>query len=364
MKQFYTLVLLSFTLIVARGADFDYVFQKGMAGYECFRIPAIIKAKNGDLVAFAEARKSSCSDTGDIDLVMRRSSDGGKSWSALSVLWDDGNNVCGNPAPVVERKSGTIFLLLTWNLGSDHERDIIALKSKDTRRVYVTKSTDHGLSWERPKEFTSTTKLESWTWYATGPVHGIQLQHNKKFKGRLMIPCDHIEADTKHYYSHIIYSDDKGKSWQLGGSTPQHQVNECAIAELPNGDLMLNMRNYDRENKNRKVSISKDGGATWSELKNDPSLIEPICQGSLLGHKDALFFSNPASKEARVNMTLRRSKDGGHTWDSSIVINEGPSAYSDLVMINDKLIGILYEGGIDSPYEGIAFEVVDKSRFD
>ena len=197
MKQFYTLVLLFFTLIIAKGADFDYVFQKGMAGYECFRIPAIVKAKNGDLVAFAEARKSSCSDTGDIDLVMRRSSDGGKSWSALSVLWDDGNNVCGNPAPVVERKSGTIFLLLTWNLGSDHERDIIALKSEDTRRVYVTKSTDHGLSWERPKEITSTTKLENWTWYATGPVHGIQLQHNKKLKGRLVIPCDHIEAETK-----------------------------------------------------------------------------------------------------------------------------------------------------------------------
>ena len=276
----------------------------------------------------------------------------------MQVIWDDGNNVCGNPAPVVEQNSGIIFLLMTWNLGSDHERDIIAQKSEDTRRVFVTQSSDNGISWNEPQEITSTTKKQNWTWYATGPVHGIQMDINEKHKGRLVIPCDHIEAETKHYYSHIIYSDDKGKTWQLGGSTPQHQVNECTVAEMPNGDLMLNMRNYDRDSKNRKISISKDGGITWSSLKDDPVLIEPICQGSLLKHEDRLFFSNPASKKSRENMTLKISDDDGISWDNKIVINKGPSAYSDLVTVDEDQIGILYEGGLESPYDGIAFEIV------
>lgn len=349
--------------LIAAEKDFNFIFEQGMEGYNCFRIPAIVKTTNGTILAFAEARKKSCSDTGDIDLVLRRSTDGGKTWSKIQVVWDDGSNVCGNPAPVVEMESGAVFLLMTWNLGSDHEHDIIAQNSKDTRRIYVSQSADHGDSWSEPREITSTTKQENWTWYATGPVHGIQLNKNKKHKRRLIIPCDHIEAETKHYYSHIIYSDDKGQTWQLGGSTPQHQVNECAIAELNNGDLMLNMRNYDRENKNRKISISKDGGITWSDLHDDPILIEPICQGSLLSNKKVLYFSNPASKDSRENMTLRMSNDDGKSWSKSKVINKGPSAYSDLVMLGKNQIGILYEGGRESPYEGIAFEMVEMQIF-
>ena len=319
--------LMCFNLFLkAEEKDFNYIFQPGMDGYECFRIPAIVKAKNGDLLAFAEARKKSCSDTGDIDLVLRRSDDGGETWNKLQIIWEDGNNVCGNPAPVVEQETGKVFLLLTWNLGTDHERDIIDQKSEDTRRVFITQSSDNGVSWEKPKEITESAKKKRWTWYATGPVHGIQMINNEEYKGRLIIPCDHIEADTKHYYSHVIYSDDKGKTWQLGGTTPQHQVNECAIAELENGDLMLNMRNYDRNSKNRKISISKDGGISWSVLKNDDTLIEPICQGSLLSDGDQLFFSNPASKKSRKNMTLRLSVDDGLSWDKKISINKGPSA--------------------------------------
>lgn len=357
-------VLLFFIFIVhnseAEGdKTFNYIFQKGMQGYACFRIPVIVKSTDGTLLAFAEARKKSCSDTGDIDLVLRRSTDGGITWGKIQVIWDDGNNVCGNPAPVVEQKSGVVYLLLTWNLGSDHERDIIAQKSKDTRRVYVMQSADNGITWQKPMEITSTTKKENWTWYATGPVHGIQMHKNKKYKGRMIIPCDHIEAETKHYYSHIIYSDDSGQTWQLGGSTPQHQVNECAVAELPNGDLLLNMRNYDRDSKNRKISMSKDGGITWSDLKNDKTLIEPICQGSLLSDGQRLYFSNPASQESRENMTLRISNDNGKSWKRQIAVNQGPSAYSDLVKIGKDQIGILYEGGIESPYEGIAFEVLN-----
>jgi sialidase-1 len=367
VKLIIVIFLLSPTTLKAGKKDFNYIFSQGMGGYNCFRIPAIVQSTNGTLIAFAEARKKSCSDTGDIDLVMRRSTDGGKSWSELTVIWDDGENVCGNPAPVVEQESGTVFLLLTWNLGSDHERDIIAQKSKDTRRVFVSQSNDDGISWDKPKEITSTTKKANWTWYATGPVHGIQMSDDSKYSGRLVIPCDHIEAETKHYYSHVIYSDDKGQTWQLGGSTPQHQVNECAIAELANGDLMLNMRNYDRDNKNRKVSISNNGGITWSDLKNDLTLIEPICQGSLLNNsvkgKNELYFSNPASQKSRENITLRKSMDNGVSWSAEIVVHQGPSAYSDMVMIDKKHIGILYEGGEKSAYEGIAFETFTTGAF-
>ncbi len=354
-------------MILAQEKQFHYIFQQGQDGYACFRIPAIIKSTNGTLLAFAEARKKSCSDTGDIDLVMKSSADDGKTWSKLSVIWDDGENVCGNPAPVVEQESGKIYLLMTWNLGKDHERDIIAQKSSDTRRVFVTHSNDNGLTWQAPTEITSATKKGNWTWYATGPVHGIQLSKNKLYKGRLVIPCDHIEAETQQYYSHILYSDDKGETWNLGGSTPQDQVNECTVAERDNGDLILNMRNYDRDSKSRKISTSHDGGITWIDLFNDPALIEPICQGSMLNNDkkgdNRMLFSNPASQKSRENMTIKLSEDGGMEWSKKLVVHQGPSAYSDMVWINREKVAIIYEGGNKSPYEGISFEVFNLADF-
>ena len=321
----------------------------------------------GTLLAFAEGRKNSSSDTGDIDLVMKRSEDNGKTWSDLIVLRDDGLNVCGNPAPVQDRKTGKIFLLSTWNLGSDREPDIIKSKSLDTRRVFVMVSSDDGKTWSEAKEITSSVKQDNWTWYATGPCHGIQVLKGK-YRNRLVIPCDHIEAITEKYYSHIIFSDDNGKTWQLGGTTQQDQVNECAVAELSGGRLMLSMRNYDRTQKTRKISVSDDGGATWGNIRSDPSLIEPVCQASLLTYSlpgkrkpGIMLFTNPASENSRVNMTLRISYDEGATWPVSKVLHEGPSAYSDIVRLRSGDVGVLYEAGKKSPYEGIVFEVVSKS---
>jgi sialidase-1 len=339
------------------------LFTAGDAGYACFRIPAIVKSGNGTLLAFAEARKKGCSDTGDIDLVLRRSADEGKTWSPLQVIWDDGENVAGNPAPVVDRQTGTIWLLSTWNLGTDHEGQIIDQTSKDTRRIYLLKSTDDGLTWSPAQDITPSVKLPSWTWYATGPVHGIQLR-NRSFEGRLMIPCDHIEAGTKKYFSHVIFSDDHGATWNLGGTTPDDQVNECTVAELPDGRLMLNMRNYDRKQKNRKVSISEDGGATWSGLRDDAKLIEPICQAALLditmkGRRKALVFLNPADSIARRNLELKISLDEGLSWTLLSTVHAGPAAYSDVARVNRRELGCLYEAGEKSPYEGIRFRKVD-----
>jgi sialidase-1 len=246
---------------------------------------------------------------------------------------------------------------MTWNLGTDHEQDIINEKSKDTRRVFVSSSSNDGESWTTPKEITNDVKLRNWTWFATGPCHGIQLEHSK-YKGRLIIPCDHIEAETKKYYSHIIFSDDHGKTWKLGGSSPQDKVNECTVAELTDGKLVLNMRNYDRTQKTRKISYSSDGGITWSDISPDKDLIEPICQASLIFSENhrTLFFLNPANEDLRINMTLKASTDSGKSWKIVKVLNPGPSAYSDLTLFNKNNLGCLYEGGRNNPYEGIAFE--------
>jgi sialidase-1 len=341
----------------------DYLFESGTEGYACFRIPALVTTTKGTILAFAEGRKKGCSDTGDIDLVMKRSQDGGNSWSELVVIRDDGENVCGNPAPVVDESTGTIHLLTTWNLGTDREKDIIEGKSKDTRRIFVMQSSDDGLTWSESLEITGSAKLENWTWYATGPCHGIQLKRGPH-KGRLLIPCDHIEAGSKKYYSHTIYSDDHGITWKLGGSTPQDQVNECTVAELSDGRLMLNMRNYDRSQKSRRVAFSEDGGESWSNIMADPTLIEPICQASLLmvsrakDKESTLLFLNPADENKRQKMTLRISRDEGSTWEESMELHEGPAAYSDLSLLSNGNLGCLYEAGDSSPYEGIIFKEI------
>ncbi len=340
------------------------IYRKDQDGYSCFRIPAIVRSKAGTLLAFAEARKNSCSDTGNIDLVLKRSEDGGKTWSNLIIIWDAGNNVCGNPAPVVDQETGRIILVSCWNLGEDHEKDIIDKTSKDSRRIFVLYSDDDGKKWSAPKDITSSVKHSDWTWYATGPCHGIQLQ-NKKYKGRIVVSANHMVADTKSYHSQLIYSDNKGETWKLGGVVSEHGGNESSVVELGNGELMLNMRNYNREeSKTRSYAISKDGGETISKMHYLPELIEPICQGSTLNLMkdgkigDNILFSNPASTESREKMTIKLSEDNGQTWPYAYLVYSGPSAYSDLVNLPDGNIGLLYEYGINNPYEKIGFTII------
>lgn len=295
-KGFFFLPVLLCISTVTRAQELPFIYKSGENGYQCFRIPAVVTTARGTLLAFAEARRNDCGDAGDIDLVVKRSPDAGKTWGPIEIVWNDGANTCGNPAPVVDSRTGTVLLLSTWNLGTDHEKDIIAGTSKDTRRVFVFSSADDGNSWSAPREITKHVKKGDWTWYATGPVNGIQLRDGKH-KGRLVIPCDHIEAASKKYYSHSIYSDDGGNVWKLGGTTPEDMVNECTVAELPNGNLMLNMRNYG-PTRYRKVAFSKDGGESWSVPQTDTVLTEPVCQGSLLwyayrGKDHSLLFPTP-----------------------------------------------------------------------
>ena len=325
------------------------VWVSGQGGYASYRIPALVRANDGTMLAFCEGRVKGISDSGDIDLVMRRSMDEGRTWGPMEIIWDDGKNTCGNPCPVVDRKTGNIFLLATRNLGHDHEPEIIQGTSEETRTVWVLESSDHGRNWSVPKEITSATKSPDWSWYATGPGAGIQMQKGK-LAGRLVIPCDHIEKESKKYFSHVIFSDDHGVTWQMGGSTPLDKVNECEVAELEDGRLLLNMRNYDRTQKTRQRAESLDGGLTWIRQNHDAALIEPICQASLRrlrwkkGNKPGiLMFSNPASSSAREKLTLRFSWDEGNSWPESWLIYAGSSAYSCLAVTKGGAPACLFE---------------------
>lgn len=327
---------------------FTDVFKAGTEGYHSYRIPSLIVTAKGTVLAFCEARKNNRSDAGDIDLVLKRSLDGGKSWQPMQVVWDDGPHTCGNPCPVVDRSTGTIWLLLTHNLGTDTEAKLVDGKSEGTRTVWVSHSTDDGATWVKPVEITKDVKQPDWTWYATGPGIGIQMR-----SGRMVIPCDNKVAVTKARQSHVIFSDDHGKTWKLGGVVGPN-CNESQVVQLADGSLMLNMRSYEA-NHLRLVAKSRDGGVTWSAPKEDPALIEPVCQASIIrvpGEAPMLLFSNPASIK-REKLTLKLSFNDGRTWPVVHELHPGPAAYSCLTVLPDQRLACLYECGDKSAYDVI-----------
>ena len=330
------------------------VFVAGDGGYHTYRIPSAILAPNGTLLAFAEGRRGGVGDAGDIDLVLRRSHDGGRSWAPLQIIGDNGPNTFGNPCAVVDARTNTVWLLTTQNRGTDREKDIIAGTSDGSRTVWVMRSQDDGVSWSTPVEITSSVKARDWTWYATGPGVGIQTRD-----GRLVVPANHAEAQTGIHRSHLFFSDDGGKSWTLG-ATSDAGTNESQVVELADGRLLLNMRNHPPKPDNfRMIARSDDGGRTLSAAVPDRALIEPPAQASLIRFSTAkardqnrLLFANPASA-ARERMTVRVSDDEGLTWPVSRVVHDGPAAYSSLVVLPDGTIGVLFERGDRSPYERI-----------
>ena len=325
------------------------VFVAGQDGYHTYRIPALVLTTKNTLLAFCEGRKNNRRDHGDLDLVLKRSSDGGRSWSRQQVVYEEGGSAevtIGNPAPVVDQDTGVIWLPFC----------------RDNDKVLITHSSDDGRNWTQPIDITGDVKEPDWTWYATGPVSGIQLRR-PPYRGRLVIPCDHRMGGAENPWnqagrSHAIYSDDHGKSWQLGKPTG-FAMNECTVVERSDGTLLLNMRSYRGRNR-RAVATSGDGGSTWSASRDDPKLIEPVCQGSMIRYtwpesgKSRILFSNPDSK-TRDHMTVRLSYDEGESWPVSRLLHEGRSAYSGLCALPDHSIGNLYERGSQSPYEKITF---------
>ena len=181
----------------------------------------------------------------------------------------------------------------------------------------------------------------------------------------MVMSSNHMEAGTKAFRSQLIYSDDQGKTWKLGAVVSKPGGNESSVVELSDGRLMLNMRSYNREeSKTRSFAISDDGGQSLSDMRYLPELIEPICQGSTLNLSEEgrpgkrILFSNPASTDKRIKMTIRLSEDNGQTWPYAYLVHEGPSAYSDLVDLGNGNVGLLYEYGKENPYERIGFVTI------
>jgi sialidase-1 len=317
------------------------LFVSGQDGYTAYRIPVLLAAGPGTLLAFCEGRKDSFEDHGNIDILLRRSEDGGRTWGDRRVIRDDGQDTAGNPCPVLDASTGAVWLL----------------HCRNNRRVLVISSRDRGISWSAPVDITGEVSRPDWTWYATGPGHGIQLRG-----GRLLIPCDHKQAsadprDASFYHSHMILSDDHGASWKIGGVLGA-RTNECTAVELEDGSVCLNMRSYHKKAR-RAVARSTDGGASFTEVELDPALIEPTCEASLFrlssratGGRSRVLFSNPASTE-RKDLTVRLSYDECRTWPVSRLLQPGKSAYSDLAVAPDGAILCLFERGEKTPYERI-----------
>ncbi len=332
------------------------LFVSGVGGYHTYRIPALVTTTRGTILAFCEGRKYSRRDYGKIDIVLRRSSDGGVTWGEKQLVVDDSDMTCGNPCPVVDHTTGTIWLPFTKNL-AEGGLDLI-VQGKAPRPVWLTHSEDDGLTWAEPTEITRQVKDPSWTWYATGPGHGIQLA-----SGRLVIPCDHaVGVDFKRddpFHAHVIYSGDHGASWRIGGIVKEG-TDECAVVETVGGGLYINCRNSRRANKTKRAyAWSFNQGSTFLNPRWDETLLEPVCQASLVRFtfardrgKNRVLFANPASVE-RERMTVRLSYDECRTWPVARVLHAGPSAYSDLAVAPDMIICCLYERGAEHPYESL-----------
>jgi sialidase-1 len=329
------------------------IFVSGQGGYHTYRIPAIVVATNGTVLAFCEGRKNGAGDAGDIDLVLKRSVDGGANWERMEVVAEDGANIFGCPAPVVDQTTGEIFLLTTWGIGSDTEKKVLDGTAAEKRRVYVQSSKDNGATWTKPRNISGDVKKPHWRWYSTGPCNGIQLTVGPH-EGRLLIPANHSDHSdpAKHpYRSHVIYSDDHGATWKLGGIEDE-KTNESTLVELSDGRVLQNMRSYHGKNC-RAIAFSDDGGLSFGPVTLATNLVDSVCQASMLRLRDGeILFANPASKR-RENLTVQISGDDAKTWRRLITLHSGPSAYSGLAQLPNGMILCLFECGEKSPYEKI-----------
>lgn len=343
------------------------VFRAGDDGYASYRIPAVIAAQNGDLLAFAEGRVTGAADDGNVDLVLKRSTDEGKTWGALQVIAEDASNFVGNPAPVVDPKTGRVVVLATHKDGDDTEIEILTGNGDDSSRVWLLSSTDDGRTWGRPDDITSTVKADTWRWYTVGPGHAIALRHGPH-KGRLVAAANHTDAE-KGAGDHVLYSDDGGRTWQQGADdTPggSDHPDENTVAELADGTLVFISRNQNEgATWHRLRATSTDGGETFATpYAPIEDLAVPVVQGSTLFVERAdapgrgtLYFSAPADQSERKDLTIRASQNGGKTWSVGTKVVSGPSSYSDLIELPGNRIGDLYEVGTANPTERIDFTV-------
>lgn len=366
------------------------VFVSGEDGYATYRIPAIIEATDGTLIAFAEGRVTTAADDGNVDLLAKRSTDGGRTWGGLQVVADMGDDFIGNASPVLDVESGRIVLLATHKAGTDTEIQILTDTGADTSREFVLTSDDNGVSWSEPREITDSVKHPDWRWYAVGPGHAFQVPSGPH-AGRLVAAANHSDEGL-NYGAHLLLSDDGGETWRVGAvDTPQggpRHPNESAAAVLADGTIVVSSRDQDGEDQwHRLIATSSDGGETFDAPFTDQvDLVIPVVQASLLaidpsgGASDAgssgasdggsagvssggstdgsaslLLLSGPSDNDERVDLRVRTSTDAGGTWSQGLLIGPGPSGYSDLISLPGGLVGVLFETGDRVAHERIEF---------
>ncbi|MST94989.1 MAG: exo-alpha-sialidase [Pedosphaera sp.] len=346
-------------------------------GYHTYRIPVMVVTGKGTVLLFAEGRKNGRGDGGDIDQIMKRSEDGGKTWSKHVIIHEEGDKApirAGNPVAIVERDGKTVHLLFT------------VMGSPTGSGLYHTKSTDDGLTWS-PMVVTSDVPTDkaysdknflkgfggSPLGIAVGPANGIHTS-----KGRLVVPCGvSRKVDGKPAGGDsIIYSDDGGKIWQTGGLIPpttDFSVGEPTVVEKSDGSLMMNMRAGGPDGAyglgHRVTSTSSDGGLTWSKPVADKNLPCPACQASILRlNEKEILFLNPAvsqpggfNRGSRRNLTLRLSGDDGATWPHSLMLNEGLAGYSGMAVTKEGKILCVFENGAKDYCEKISVVHVDRA---
>ncbi|MFF4014204.1 exo-alpha-sialidase [Streptomyces sp. NPDC001843] len=365
------------------GCTSSVPYVSGQGGYDTYRVPATVATGTGTLLAFAEGRHDSADDTGDIDVVLRRSTDGGCTWGPLQVVAAGHGDTRGNPAPVVDPRTGDVVLLTSGNSGAVSEAEIMRgeVTPEQSRRVFVQRSRDDGRHFTRPRDITAQVKPRGWRWYATGPGHAVTLTRGR-WAGRLVVPADHSVAppagspdtgqETKYYGAHALYSDDGGRHWRLGFVDDSHDgvthPNESTAAQLPDGRLYFSARDQNGTSPgNRLDSHSSDGGRTLDRpYRVQPTLADvPMVEGSVLqlpGRRAPLLFSAPSVPTARRAMAIWRSTDGGATFTKALTLSERRAAYSDLVQVDRETVGVLYETGTTGPYDTIEFRRLDLSR--
>lgn len=380
------LILLLTIQLLAHGilAQETLVFEAGKEGHAIYRIPAIISLPNGELLAFAEGRVNGSDDFGDVNLVMKRSLDGGFTWSPLQTLVDYDSLQAGNPAPVVDRldpnyPEGVIFLF--YNTGNNHEYDI--RMNKGVREVWMIKSFDLGRNWTEPENITLKVhnpnnpdfnpkykNPDDWRHYANTPGHAFQFQKGPH-KGRIYVAANHSSGgpkkDWSDYQAHGFYTDDRGKSFGISESVQIPGSNESIAAELSNGRMIMSSRYQKGTVRQRILAFSSDGGETWDEAYFEEELPDPVCQASTLdigelNGKAIIAHSNASDEKERNYLTIKISYDEGKTWDHIIPVDfTGDSeklpwaAYSDLVKLDERTLGILYER---DNYHQIVFKII------
>ena len=339
-----------------------------------YRIPAILLAPDSSLIIFAEKRNDGPGDIGNHDIVMKRSRDLGRTWSAEQVIFDDESRVCTDITVGIDRDTKRMWLFFM----------------RDKKQFTCFTSDDSGATWQGPTSIHAQVTKPEWDtlkgkddveevknpkgrmamwekdWdqrYGCGPGNGIvQLSSGPK-KGRLIVSARHREDTGKgrlRSFAHTFYSDDHGASWKLGCNIGMH-TSECQLVELADGNVMVVSRNEDSvespDNLRHLIAISHDGGETWGPLRRAEELITPRCHGcverlSLAGNDDKkrLLFSSPASPHrqeehpyGRYNLTVRLSYDEGETWTAGRTIWPHPGSYSDMVVLDDKTIAYVYE---------------------